>query len=60
MDEEKEIENYLYEFTEEELKAYRKESMNRTCLAFTGITWDEQMFLNKMAMKRIEKMESNV
>ena len=60
MDEYKEIENYLPEFTEESIKAYRKDSMNRTCIAFTGISWEELRFLNEMAMRRIEKIESNV
>lgn len=34
-------------------------SLNRIGMTHTGITWEEQLFLNKMAMKRIEDMESN-
>lgn len=57
MNEEKEIKNYLYEFTKEEFKAYRKESWNRTCIAFSGITWEEQFFLNKIMSDRIQNLE---
>ena len=55
MDEEREIANYLYEFTDEELKAYRKESFNNICRNFSGIIWEEQRFLNEMASKRIQE-----
>ena len=33
------------------------EQKNKTFYAITGITWEEQLFLNKMKSKAIDEME---